>query len=122
MKKNNTSKKSGTDFKRLDAMTDADIDLSDIPEVTPEMFAKGVVKRGLKPIAKRQLTLRLDSDVIEWFKEQGDGYQTRMNALLRAYMNEHKKAMGGAEKGLREVEHIPSTNPSTPLRASSSHE
>ncbi|MCK6567720.1 MAG: BrnA antitoxin family protein [Anaerolineales bacterium] len=94
MKKNHTSKKSGTDFKRLDAMTDADIDLSDIPEVTPEMFAKGVVKRGLKPIAKRQLTLRLDSDVIEWFKEQGDGYQTRMNALLRAYMNEHKKAMG----------------------------
>jgi uncharacterized protein (DUF4415 family) len=72
-------------------MTDADIDFSDIPEVTPEMFAKGVVRRGLKPITKRQLTLRLDSDVIEWFKGQGNGYQTRMNALLRAYMEEHKK-------------------------------
>jgi len=91
MKKKTTSRKSGTDFKRLDAMTDADIDLSDIPEVTHEMFAKGVVRRGLKPVTKHQLTLRLDSDVIEWFKEQGNGYQTRMNALLRAYMEEHKK-------------------------------
>lgn len=94
MKKNNTSKKSSTDLKRLDAMTDADIDFSDIPEVTPEMFARGVVRRGLQPITKRQLTLRLDSDVIEWFKKQGSGYQTRMNALLRAYMKEHDKAAG----------------------------
>lgn len=93
MKKNVTSKKSGTDLKRLDSMTDADIDFSDIPEITPEMFAKGVVRRGLKPITKRQLTLRLDSDVVEWFKRQGTGYQTKMNALLRAYMEEHKKAV-----------------------------
>ncbi len=92
MKKNTTSKKSGTDFKRLDAMTDKDIDLSEIPEITPEMFAKGIVRRGLKPVIKRQLTLRLDSDVIDWFRSQGGGYQTRMNALLRAYMDEHKHA------------------------------
>jgi len=94
MKKNSTSNKSGTDFKRLDAMTDAEIDFSDIPEVTPEMFAKGIVRRGLKPITKKQLTLRLDSDLIEWFKEQGQGYQTKMNALLRAYMEEHKRVVG----------------------------
>jgi uncharacterized protein (DUF4415 family) len=92
MKKNNISKKSGTDFERLDKIADAEIDLSDIPEVTPEMFAKGVVRRGLKPIVKRQLTLRLDSDVIDWFRSQGGRYQTRMNALLRAYMEEHKRA------------------------------
>ena len=98
MKKNSTSRKSGTDFKRLDSMTDADIDLSDIPEVTPEMFAKGIVRRGLKPITKHQLTLRLDSDVIEWFKGQGNGYQTKMNALLRAYMEEHKKVTGARTK------------------------
>ena len=72
-------------------MTDAEIDFSDIPEVTPEMFAKGIVRRGLRPITKRQLTLRLDSDVIEWFRTQGVGYQTKMNALLRAYMEEHIK-------------------------------
>ena len=91
MKKNSTSKKLGTDFKRLDTMTDAEIDFSDIPEMTPEMFAKGIIRRGLKPITKHQLTLRLDSDVIEWFRGQGNGYQTKMNALLRAYMEEHKK-------------------------------
>jgi len=95
MKKNAASKKLGTDFKRLDAMTDKDIDFSEIPEITPEMFAKGMVRRGLKPIYKRQMTLRLDSDVIEWFKRQGRGYQTRMNALLRAYMEEHKRMAGG---------------------------
>ena len=98
MKKNNTSKKLGSDLKRLDSMTDADIDFSDIPEITPEMFARAVVRRGLVPITKRQLTLRLDSDVVEWFKRQGHGYQTRMNALLRAYMEEHKKAAGSGAK------------------------
>ena len=91
MKKQNSLKKSGTDWKRVDAMTDAEIDLSDIPEVTPEMFARGVVQRGYKTITKKQLTLRLDSDVVEWFKRQGHGYQTKMNALLRAYMEESKK-------------------------------
>jgi len=96
MKKQSISKKSGTDFKRLDAMTDADIDFSDIPEITPEIFAKGIVRRGLKPITKQQLTLRLDSDVIEWYKRQGSGYQTRMNALLRAYMEEHKRTAARA--------------------------
>jgi len=101
MKKKLISKKSGTDFKRLDAMTDANIDLSDIPEVTPEMFAKGVVRRGLKPITKQQLTLRLDSDVIEWFRGQGGGYQTKMNALLRAYMEEHKKMIGVRARAAR---------------------
>lgn len=59
MKKNATLKKLGIDFKRLDAMTDTEIDFSDIPEVTPEMFAKGMVRRGPRPITKRQLTLRL---------------------------------------------------------------
>jgi uncharacterized protein (DUF4415 family) len=74
-------------------MKEVDIDLSDIPEVTPEMFARGVVRRGYKPIIKKQLTLRLDSDVVEWFKKQGRGYQTKMNALLRAYMEESKRVV-----------------------------
>jgi len=77
-------------LKRLDAMKDEDIDFSDLPEATPEMFARGVVRRGLKPvIRKKQLTVRMDSDVIEWFKNQGRGYQTKINSLLRAYMEEH---------------------------------
>jgi len=101
MKKKLISKKSGTDFKRLDAMANADIDLSDIPEVTPEMFAKGILRRGLKPITKQQLTLRLDSDVVEWFRERRGGYQTKMNALLRAYMEEHKRVIGTRTKAAR---------------------
>jgi uncharacterized protein (DUF4415 family) len=63
------------------------IDLSDIPELTPEMFAQAVVKRGLKDKENKALiTIRVDQDVITWFKSQGRGYQTRINSLLRAYM------------------------------------
>jgi uncharacterized protein (DUF4415 family) len=72
-------------------MKDKDIDLSDAPEITPEMFAKSIVRRGLKPRTKTQLTLRVDSDVLEWYKKQGRGYQTKINMLLRAYMQEHQR-------------------------------
>jgi uncharacterized protein (DUF4415 family) len=67
------------------------IDLSDCPEITPEMFAKAVVRQGL-PVAKAktQVTLRIDSDVWEWFKSQGRGYQTQINQLLRAYIEAHQ--------------------------------
>jgi uncharacterized protein (DUF4415 family) len=79
-------------------MEDQDIDLSDIPELTPEMFAKAVVKRGLTDKeSKTQLTIRVDRDVLAWFKAQGRGYQTRINSLLRAYMEanvKHNKSSG----------------------------
>ena len=91
MKKTATSKKSQTDWARVDALKDKDIDLSDTPEMSPEMFARGVVRRGLKPVPRKaQLTLRMDSDVLEWFRMQGQGYQTKINSLLRAYMEAHK--------------------------------
>ena len=73
-------------------MTDSEVDLSDIPELTPERFAEAIVRRGLKPAPRKaQLTIRVDHEVLEWFRKQGRGYQTRINALLRAYMNAHKK-------------------------------
>jgi uncharacterized protein (DUF4415 family) len=91
MKRGATSKRSQTDWKRVDALKDEDIDRSDMPEVSPEMFARAVVRRGLKPVPRKaQLTLRLDSDVLDWFRKQGQGYQTKINALLRAYMDAHK--------------------------------
>lgn len=91
MKKTRTSRKSQTDWKRLEKMTDEDIDYSDCPPLTPEMFARGVLRRGLKSRkTKVQLTLRVDQDVLAWFKARGPGYQTQMNALLRAYMEAHK--------------------------------
>ena len=92
MRKPITSRKSQTDWARVDATKDEEIDLSDSPEITPEMFAKAVVRRGLKPVSRKsQLTLRLDSDVLTWFKAQGRGYQTRINSLLRAYMEAHRE-------------------------------
>ena len=58
----------------------------------PERFAQAVVRRGLKPIPKKeQITLRVDSDVLRWFRSQGKGYQTKINDLLRAYMNAHRQ-------------------------------
>jgi uncharacterized protein (DUF4415 family) len=84
------SSKSETDWQRLDTMIDEEIDLSDCPEVTPEKFAKAIVRQGL-PVDKNkaQVTLRIDSDVLEWFRSQGRGYQTQINRLLRAYMEAH---------------------------------
>ncbi|MBS1810653.1 MAG: BrnA antitoxin family protein [Acidobacteria bacterium] len=74
-------------------MTDEEIDFSDSPELTPDRFARAIVRRGLQPVPRKaQLTLRLDQDVLEWFREQGQGYQTQINALLRAYMNAHKQS------------------------------
>ena len=58
MSKQNIPRKSRTDWKRMDAMRDEDIDTSDIPEITPEQFAKAIVRKGLKPVVrKKQITL-----------------------------------------------------------------
>jgi uncharacterized protein (DUF4415 family) len=92
MKRNTTTRKSQTDFKRLRKMRDEDIIRdADAPEWTPEMFARAVLRKGLKPVPKKELfSMRIDADVIEWFRSQGPGYQSQMNALLRAYMEAHK--------------------------------
>ena len=73
-------------------MKDKDVTVDrDAPKWTPEMFARSVVKQGLKAAgSKSLLSLRVDSDVLSWFRSQGPGYQSRMNALLRAYMQAHK--------------------------------
>jgi len=86
-----TLSNSQTDWQRLDAMSDEDIDLSDCPEITPEMFAKAIVRRSV-PVTqgKAQVTLSIDHDVFEWFKSQGKGYQAQINQLLRAYMEAHQ--------------------------------
>ena len=56
------------------------------PEFDPAHVIRGIVRRGLQPVSPKELiSLRVDQDVIEWFKAQGPGYQTRINAVLRAY-------------------------------------
>jgi uncharacterized protein (DUF4415 family) len=69
---------------RIDKLRDEDIDYSDIPELDNEVFAQPLVDW---PPKKEAITIRVDSDVLGWFKEQGRGYQTRMNQVLRRYMN-----------------------------------
>ena len=69
------------------------IDLSDIPEVPPAVFAKGLVRKGLNPVERKaQVTLRIDADVLDWFRGRGRGYQTRINSILRAYKEAHRGA------------------------------
>jgi len=63
-------------------MKDKDIDTSDIPELDDAFFQNAELR--LPP--KQPVTLRLDADVLAWFKAGGQGYQTRINQLLRRYM------------------------------------
>ena len=76
------SKASKTDWQRLAKMKDKDIDTSDIPELDDDFFERAEIR--VPP--KQPVTLRLDADVVVWFKSQGQGYQTRINKLLRRYM------------------------------------
>ena len=51
-------------------------------------IVRGIARKGLpQPARKAAISLRLDPDVLAWFKAQGPGYQTRMNAVLKAYMD-----------------------------------
>lgn len=91
MNKQNTLTKSETDWARIDRMTDEDIDYSDIPPITDEMWAKGVWRNGSKTAATNgQETLAIDLDVIEFFKANESDYCAKINQLLRAYMEAHQ--------------------------------
>jgi Uncharacterized protein conserved in bacteria len=68
-------------------MKDKDIQFTpEHPDADVRHIVRGIVRRGLKPVSpKASIALRLDADVLEWFKAQGPGYQTRINAVLRAF-------------------------------------
>jgi uncharacterized protein (DUF4415 family) len=72
-------------LRALAGRRDTDIDTSDIPEMTDEQWKNA--RRGYfyRPM-KRQITARVDADVLDWLKAQGRGYQTRINAILRREM------------------------------------
>jgi uncharacterized protein (DUF4415 family) len=85
--------KGKTDWERLKAIPDREIRFTqDAPRTVPEDWARAVAHRGLPvPPRKQQIALRVDVDVLEWFKAQGEGYQTRMNAVLREFRDAHLK-------------------------------
>ena len=86
MKAKNSTNGSRTDWARLRKMSDKDIDVSDAPELDAEFFRTAVVRM---PRAKKAVSIRLDQDVLAWFRDQGGTYQTRINAVLRTYMQAH---------------------------------
>lgn len=87
MKPNSTKKRSRTNWKRIDALRDSEVDLSEAPELSPDFFARAIIWPG----PKKQITLRLDPDVLTFFRKHGRGYQTTINSVLRKYMEARKR-------------------------------
>lgn len=86
----NARKKSiSSDLKRVDNMTDAEIDYSDSPPLDDSFFSKETI---VLPHKKDSVTLRIDHDVLEYFKHQGKGYQTLINAILKTYVRAKQKS------------------------------
>lgn len=78
--------KSKTDWVRLKSGTDDVKATTEHPEAEVKHIVRGMVRKGLKPLpVKTSISLRVDQDVLEWFKAQGPGYQTRINTVLKAF-------------------------------------
>jgi len=73
--------------KNLKSIADKNIDYSEIPELSKEFFENALLEL---PKEKKAISLRVDIDVLKWFKSQGENYQTRMNTILRAFMKSRK--------------------------------
>jgi uncharacterized protein (DUF4415 family) len=84
MKENHMKGKSASDWERIDAMTEGDIDTTDMPPLGDDFFRNAKLQL---PEGKTSVTIRLDSEVVKWLKSSGRGYQTKINAILRTYMN-----------------------------------
>jgi uncharacterized protein (DUF4415 family) len=88
MRQTNTRKESRTNWRKLAALPDDRVDTSEVPELDEEFFREATLRL---PKAKQLVSIRVDSDVLDWFRQQGKGYQTRINAILRAYVRAHKQ-------------------------------
>jgi uncharacterized protein (DUF4415 family) len=83
MSVNDSSNTSRTDWAALEAMTDEEIDYSDIPPLTDEFFEKAMLR---VPAAQADNLIQLDPEVMAWFRSQGAEYRTLINSVLRRYM------------------------------------
>jgi uncharacterized protein (DUF4415 family) len=73
-------------IKELKNLPDSEIDTSDIPELDQNFWDNAKL---VQPKTKQAISIRLDSDVLDWFKNQGKGYQSLMNSVLKSYV-EHE--------------------------------
>lgn len=92
------AEKQAREVRALNRMRDAEIDVTDIPEIRD--WSRAVVGKFYRPI-KKSLTIRIDADVLAWLKAQGKGYQTRINGLLRQAMEEPGGAAPGRQAAAR---------------------
>lgn len=82
------STSSKTNYKRINKLSDKDIDYSDIPETDEKFWSDAEV---LFPTKKTHVSIRLDDDIISWFKQFGRGYQTKINSVLKSYITSIQK-------------------------------
>ena len=87
MSASDLKKPSETDWTRVDALSDEEIDTSDIPPLDEAFFADA----KLRVPEKVSITVNVDADVLEWFRAQGEEFQQRINAALRIYAEAHKE-------------------------------
>jgi uncharacterized protein (DUF4415 family) len=82
---------SKTDWKRVDSISQAEVErLADKDEGPLATGWESTVIVGLPP-AKQDIHIRLDGDILDWFKARGRGYQTRINAVLRAFVQSRQR-------------------------------
>jgi uncharacterized protein (DUF4415 family) len=86
MNANPSKKRSRTNWKKIDSLPDSKIDYSDVPELKAGFFRHAIRWPG----KKQQITLRLDPDVLAFFRRHGKRYQTTINSVLRSYMEMQK--------------------------------
>jgi uncharacterized protein (DUF4415 family) len=87
MSESSMNRQSETDWKRVEEMKDEEIDTSDIPPLDDSFFAKAKLR-----MPKRvSVTMRVDADLLDWFKSQGGEYESLINSALRSYVEDHKE-------------------------------
>jgi uncharacterized protein (DUF4415 family) len=87
---------SETNWAKLDAMTESEIDTSDIPPLTEEFFNKS---RWWKPVTPVNVLIQVDPQTLAWFQAQGDDYEKEMAEVLRIYAEAHQ-----TKKSMQEVD------------------
>jgi uncharacterized protein (DUF4415 family) len=88
MSGNSSKHSSETDWERIDALTDDEIDTSDIPLLTEEFFKRAKIRWPREPVA---VTVHLDPEVLAWFRALGEDFEPRLNQALREYVDARKK-------------------------------
>lgn len=84
-------RKGKTDWARVDAITEGELERSIAADTDADVAVDWTKARLVMPQRKESVHLRVDPDVLAWFRQQGQGYLTRMNAVLRAYMEAQRR-------------------------------